>query len=218
MMTALYFHWLHSLCRCETGSKCLFCSWLNGTCVGTFAGEIDADIDVTTPFLQNLAVINRINPISFLFLSHTFPFEIHNPKASRSTSVLKKHFRPFIYKIPETNIKMPLFGRHSEEETAPAVPEKEETPHRRSTLFGRHRSVSPVSTTTTQTNNSRSSLSRRGLLHRNDADPSIRAAHDRVLSAEAAEREADKALFNARAAVKEAREQVKRLEREAAEQ
>jgi hypothetical protein len=38
------------------------------------------------------------------------------------------------------------------------------------------------------------------------------------LSAEAAEREADKALFNARAAVKEAREQVKRLEREAAEQ
>jgi len=55
-------------------------------------------------------------------------------------------------------------------------------------------------------------------LHRNDADPSIRAAHDRVLSAEAAEKEADKALLHARAMVKEAREQVKRLEREAAEE
>lgn len=39
-----------------------------------------------------------------------------------------------------------------------------------------------------------------------------------MLSAEAAEREADKALFQARAAVRDAREQVKRLEREAAEE
>lgn len=115
---------------------------------------------------------------------------------------------------------MPLFGRHSED-TAPDVHEKtvEERPQRRSTLFGRHRSASPVSTTnTTRSTNSMSSPSRRGLLRRGDADPSIRAAHDRVLSAEAAEREADKALLNARAMVKEAREHVKRLEREAAEE
>jgi hypothetical protein len=38
------------------------------------------------------------------------------------------------------------------------------------------------------------------------------------MSAEAAEREADKALMTARAAVREAREQVKALEREAAEE
>lgn len=38
------------------------------------------------------------------------------------------------------------------------------------------------------------------------------------MSAEAAEREADRALFAAKAAVREAREHVKALEREAAEQ
>jgi len=39
-----------------------------------------------------------------------------------------------------------------------------------------------------------------------------------VFSAEAAEKEADRALMAARAAVKDAREHVKRLEREAAEE
>jgi hypothetical protein len=39
-----------------------------------------------------------------------------------------------------------------------------------------------------------------------------------VINAEAAEREADKALLTARAAVREARDHVKRLEREAAEE
>lgn len=38
------------------------------------------------------------------------------------------------------------------------------------------------------------------------------------MQAEAAEREADRALFAAKAAVREAREHVKRLEREAAEE
>ena len=102
---------------------------------------------------------------------------------------------------------------------------QEERPQRRSTLFGRRRSVSPVSTTgTTRSStsnantNTLSSPSRRGLLHRQGADPSIRAAHDRVLNAEAAEKEADKALLHARAMVKEAREHVVRLEREAAEE
>jgi hypothetical protein len=39
-----------------------------------------------------------------------------------------------------------------------------------------------------------------------------------VLSAEAAEREADKALLHARAMVRDARDHVKKLEREAAEE
>jgi hypothetical protein len=38
------------------------------------------------------------------------------------------------------------------------------------------------------------------------------------MQAEAAEREADRALFNARAAVRDARDNLKRLEREAAEE
>ena len=123
---------------------------------------------------------------------------------------------------------MPLFSRHSEE-TAPPVPEKtvaeDERPQRHSTLFRRRRSASPVSTTSTTRSstsnvntNTPLSPSRRGLLHRQGADPSIRAAHDRVLNAEAAEKEADKALLHARAMVKEAREHVVRLEREAAEE
>jgi len=56
------------------------------------------------------------------------------------------------------------------------------------------------------------------LLHRRDEDPSIIAARERVIAAETAEREADKALVMAKAAVREAREHVKRLEREAAEE
>ena len=57
------------------------------------------------------------------------------------------------------------------------------------------------------------------MLHRGEReDPSISAARERVMSAEMAEREADKALMTARAAVREAREQVKRLEREAEEE
>jgi hypothetical protein len=59
---------------------------------------------------------------------------------------------------------------------------------------------------------------RRGLFHRDAEDPSILAARERVFSAEEAEREADKALANAKGAVREAREHVKRLERETAEE
>jgi hypothetical protein len=57
-----------------------------------------------------------------------------------------------------------------------------------------------------------------GLLHKDIEDPSITAARDRVIGAEAAERDADKALLMARSAVREARDHVKRLEKEAAEQ
>lgn len=50
-----------------------------------------------------------------------------------------------------------------------------------------------------------------------DRDPSILAAHEKVTLAERAEKDADKALMQARARVKEAREHVKILEREAHE-
>src|SRR5436309_1410914 len=111
---------------------------------------------------------------------------------------------------------MPLFGRNSAN-TSPAV---NETTHvdepRRGGLFRRHHSPDHAATTTTSSNGTKSHRS--GLFHRNTEDPSILAARERVFSAEAAEREADKALINARAAVREARDHVKRLEREAAEE
>jgi hypothetical protein len=55
-------------------------------------------------------------------------------------------------------------------------------------------------------------------LHRREEDPSIIAAHERVQSAEVAEQEADRALMQARVAVREAKEHVRRLEKEAAEE
>ncbi|KIP06532.1 hypothetical protein PHLGIDRAFT_90806, partial [Phlebiopsis gigantea 11061_1 CR5-6] len=48
-------------------------------------------------------------------------------------------------------------------------------------------------------------------------DPTIRGARQKVADAETSEREADRALGLARAAVREAREHVKILEREALE-
>lgn len=56
------------------------------------------------------------------------------------------------------------------------------------------------------------------MLSRNKEDPSILAARERVGLAETAEREADKALNAARSHVRAAREEVKKLEREAAEE
>jgi hypothetical protein len=49
-------------------------------------------------------------------------------------------------------------------------------------------------------------------------DPSIVQARERVLGAENAERDADRALESARLRVREAREEVKRLELEAKEE
>ena len=66
---------------------------------------------------------------------------------------------------------------------------------------------------------------KRGLLHRSfgngnavEMDPSIVAARERVLGAEAAERDADLALEAARRSVREARDHVLRLEEEAREE
>ncbi|KAK5044682.1 hypothetical protein LTR84_010574 [Exophiala bonariae] len=66
---------------------------------------------------------------------------------------------------------------------------------------------------------SRTSGSGGGLFSRGTPeDPTIAHARERVMSAENAEREADRALVQARAAVREAREHIKLLEREAAEE
>jgi len=51
-----------------------------------------------------------------------------------------------------------------------------------------------------------------------DIDPSIVQARERVMAAENAEREADRALAAARLRVREAREEVRRIEAEAAEE
>ena len=111
---------------------------------------------------------------------------------------------------------MPLFGKHNGSQAAPSTTHTPTTnPERRSGFFGR-RQAAPSTTTNGVTTNKTSS--RGGLLHRNEEDPSIAAARKQVSGAEAAERDADQALFRARAAVKEARQRVQILEREAAEE
>ena len=110
---------------------------------------------------------------------------------------------------------MPLFGKSSNE---PIQETRVEEPRRGGGLFGRNKSPQTTTTTTTHHNGNNNTSSGGGLFHRNKEDASIVQARERVLSAEAAERDADKALLNARASVREAREQVKRLEREAAEE
>jgi hypothetical protein len=111
---------------------------------------------------------------------------------------------------------MGLFSHR--DESAPEEEVAAEPPRRHSSLFSKHthRSVSPVSTT--NTTNSTSPHRRSGILHRRDEDPTIIAARERVINAEAMEKEADRALASARLAVREAREHIKRLEKEAAEE
>ncbi|KAI0118312.1 hypothetical protein GGR51DRAFT_499037 [Nemania sp. FL0031] len=129
---------------------------------------------------------------------------------------------------------MPFFSnRKAEEEVVEEptpVPEKK---HSHSLFGSRHRSPSPSSVTQPRTSSSSSRNSdlasnpsrRRSVLSRTfghgnnpDIDPSILQARERVMGAENAEREADRALAAARLRVSEAREEVKRLEIEAAEE
>ncbi|KAK4102313.1 hypothetical protein N658DRAFT_506500 [Parathielavia hyrcaniae] len=78
---------------------------------------------------------------------------------------------------------------------------------------------------TDASHNGSSQRSSGGLLHRtfgngnrNDLDPSIVHAQERLRGAQAAETEADRALMAARESVREAREHVRRLEVEAQEE
>ncbi|KAI1361097.1 hypothetical protein F5Y08DRAFT_28778 [Xylaria arbuscula] len=130
---------------------------------------------------------------------------------------------------------MPLFSRKPEEEYV----EPEPIPEKKHSIFGsRHnRSPSPATntsrTTRTSTSSSRTSdassnpsrnrsvLSRtfgHGSSRNPELDPSIVQARERVMNAENAERDADRALEAARLRVREARNEVKRLELEAAEE
>lgn len=84
-------------------------------------------------------------------------------------------------------------------------------------MFGRNRDTS---SSRSRSNSPRRHSKGTGLLSRvnHTGDPSTRAAHERVLTAEAAEREAEKALQHSRNMVRDAKDHVKRLEREAAEE
>lgn len=137
---------------------------------------------------------------------------------------------------------MPFFSRREEPSPEPE-PVYEEEPRKRGLLGSLRRDPSPTPTQstrmsnstfhTTHTNHTSSSAStsatdkpKRGssLLHKfgghsnEELDPSIVQARERVMGAEAAEREADRALELARREVREAREEVKRLEIEAKEE
>ncbi|KAI1778933.1 hypothetical protein F4818DRAFT_437736 [Hypoxylon cercidicola] len=129
---------------------------------------------------------------------------------------------------------MPLFSSRQpqEEVVQEPVPEKRQS----HSLFGsRHRSPSPSTMRTARTSTTSSShrsdgtspsrtrsVLQRTFGHGNtsnpDMDPSIVQARERVMQAETAERDADRALESARIRVREARAEVKRLELEAAEE
>lgn len=140
---------------------------------------------------------------------------------------------------------MPFFSRREEVEEPVHEPVYEEEPRKKGGLLGSlRRDPSPTPTASTQaTHSTRRSTStfhttastassnhtttpKRGhsLLHKfgghsnEELDPSIVQARERVMGAEAAERDADRALELARREVKEAREEVKRLELEAKEE
>ncbi|OIW31267.1 hypothetical protein CONLIGDRAFT_669066 [Coniochaeta ligniaria NRRL 30616] len=122
----------------------------------------------------------------------------------------------------------------SRQEPAPVVQQQQPKKHG---LFG-HRDPSPVSshsassynnttnngyTTSPQRHSTDASGKRHsGLLSKfgggDHMDPSIVQARERVIGAEAAEREADRALMAARESVRNAREHVRRLELEAEEE
>ena len=141
---------------------------------------------------------------------------------------------------------MPLFSRHTEPEPEVVPVEPAHAEPKKHGLFSR-RSPSPTPSAATNSTRMTSSSyhtsgtgnaggvfrrstdassGRRSLLHRTfgngnnevDMDPSIVQARERVMSAEAAEREADRVLDIARREVHAAREHVKRLELEAKEE
>lgn len=122
---------------------------------------------------------------------------------------------------------MGLFDR-KEAQTVPAQPPPQtraSVDSSRGGLFSKHRrtsspsssEVSPVGarhSTTSSTTGGLGSVFRRGRAE----DPDIVDARQRVAAAEKAERDADAALMQARTAVKAAREHVRQLERDAAEE
>lgn len=125
---------------------------------------------------------------------------------------------------------MPLF-HHSQSNPEPLrSPAQADESHRGRSIFSRRGNSPEVKSSRndlTQTNNTVSTKSSFFGRHRSSDDdmphnikndPSVVSARQRVSDAEAAEREADRALMQARAAVRAARDYVKRLEQEAVEE
>lgn len=120
---------------------------------------------------------------------------------------------------------MPLF-QHSQPNPEPLPkrsPAQADEPHASRGIFSRSRNspdAAPPVNGSTQPGNTASTKSSGffGRRRSSDDDPSVVTARQRVSDAEAAEREADRALMQARAAVRDARDHVKRLEREAGEE
>lgn len=131
----------------------------------------------------------------------------------------------------------------SRQEPAPVVQQQQQQPQKKHGLFGSHRDPSPVSSASSTNYNTHNSTHSNGYTnsptrHSTDGsgskrhsggllskfggndhmDPSIVQARERVMGAEAAEREADRALVAARESVRNAREHVRRLELEAEEE
>ncbi|KZZ89368.1 hypothetical protein AAL_07667 [Moelleriella libera RCEF 2490] len=120
---------------------------------------------------------------------------------------------------------MPLFSTRRttspERMTAPAV-----EPDRKHGIF--HRNKSPTGTESSTSTHSRTSSAssgrhKGGFLHKaigrdDGVDPGILQARERVMDAEDAEAQADRALEQARLRVREAREHMKRVELEAKEE
>lgn len=130
---------------------------------------------------------------------------------------------------------MPLFKSHNSP-PPPPPPQQSPPPNRSRSLFSRNRDPSPDNYSyqdhsyddntshghgggflSRRRSSSSTSPSGRGTSDPRN-DPTIRGARQKVADAETSEREADRALGLARAAVREAREHVKILEREALEE
>lgn len=109
---------------------------------------------------------------------------------------------------------MPLFKK-SEPAPPPVTSTNTSTSSsQRRSLFSGHRN----STETDATSTTSAGTHRSGFFSRNKEDPSVAAARQRVASAEAAERDADQARLQASRAVRDAKDHVKRVEAEAAEE
>ncbi|KAF7114228.1 hypothetical protein CNMCM5793_007806 [Aspergillus hiratsukae] len=113
---------------------------------------------------------------------------------------------------------MPLFHRNSVSSSSSSARSIEEPNQRSHGLFGGRNSHSSHSPRRSSGSYSSGHTHRRGLLSRHHEDPSIAAAKEQVLRAESAEQAADRALRESRMAVREAKDHVKRLENEAAEE
>ena len=128
---------------------------------------------------------------------------------------------------------MPLFKSHNQPPPPPSPPQS--PPDRSRSLFSRKRDNSdPYNNYDNSYDDDRNGSSRGGFFSRRRSsssssgsrsrshdlkkDPSILAARQKVADAENSEREADRALGMARTAVREARQHVQMLEREALEE